>query len=138
MVTKSLFNAYKTDPATEVQGLWVPFPEADIEVLIARAGGRNYAYQKAESDAVAEHLETIEKMDPEEFAKVIAPAYAAHVVKGIRGPGFVGEDGQPMTYTAEVGADLLVALPDFFETVRMIARNRSVFQKAKVEAIAGN
>ena len=60
------------------------------------------------------------------------------MVKDIRGPGFLDENGSPMTYTPEIGADLMIRLPDFFEVIRMIARNRAVFQKEKEDAIAGN
>lgn len=138
MTTKSLFNAYRTDATAETQGVWIPFTEAGIEVLIARAGGRNYGYQRAESSIAAEHMEQLDGMAPEEFAKLLAPAYAKHIVKGIRGEGFVGDDGQALEATEEVVTGLLIELPDFFEMVRMVAKNRAVFQKAKEEALAGN
>ncbi len=138
MTTKSLFNAYKTDANAERNGIWIPFPDADIEVLIARAGGRNHAYLRGESAMAAEHLDKLDGMEPDAFAELLAPVYAKHIVLGIRGPGFVGEDNQPLEATPEVITELLLALPDFFDMVRSISRNRAVFQKEKEDAIAGN
>ena len=138
MTTKSLFSAFKTDANAETHGVWIPFQETNIAVLIARAGGRNHGSLRAESAIAAEHMDRLENMPPEEFAALLAPAYAKHIVLDIRGEGFVGEDGQPMQATPEVITELLVALPDFFDMIRYVAKNRAVFQKAKEDAIAGN
>ncbi|QYW02046.1 tape measure chaperone [Stenotrophomonas phage Siara] len=138
MTTKSLFNTYASDTKMEKDGKWCEFHEAGVSVLIARAGGSNHKFRVAEMKMYSETDPKTLAEDPDKYAEKLADVYAECVVLDIKGEGFVDEEGNPATYTAEVGASLLKQLPDFFEEVRFIASQRSTFRKERDKAIAGN
>lgn len=138
MNTKTLFAQYGSDPKLEVEGKWLDFEASGIRVLLARAGGSNNAFRAAEAKFVSVHGSNIAEMPPEEFGELLAEVYGHHVVMKIEGEGFVDEDGNPMESNPETHTAILRALPDFFEEIRMISRERSTFRRERDKAVAGN
>lgn len=138
MITKSLFATYQSDANMEKDGKWIEFPESGVEVLIARAGGSNHRFRMAEMKMYSETDPKELAENPDLYADLLAQVYADCVVLDMRGEGFKDEAGEPMQFSKEVAYQLLKALPDFFEEVRVIASQRSTFRKERDKAIAGN
>ena len=136
----SIFKTYASDATLEVEGVRKEFPSAGVSVVIARAGGRNTAFNRHMSELLAEHAEKLaaNTMEEGEFDSILVPAYATHVVKLIEGPGWVDENDNPMGNTPEDYEKALRALPDFYEEIRNLAFLRSTFRKKQDDAIAGN
>lgn len=135
----SVYSFYKSDSALEVKGVWKKFPGANIEVLIARSGGRNKDFAQAQASILQEiGFEKVQTMTEDEFNQAMIPAYAAHVVKGIRGEGWVDENGNRLKDDVDTISSALHDLPDLYEEIRTYATLRSTFRKEQEEAIAGN
>ncbi|WYV98940.1 hypothetical protein [Stenotrophomonas phage CM2] len=113
-------------------------PESGVGVLIARAGGSNHRFRMAEMKMYSE-------TDPKELAEnltcmpICSPRFTPTALSWT-----CAEKVSRMKPVSRCSSarkwphQLLKALPDFFEEVRVIASQRSTFRKERDKAIAGN
>jgi len=132
----SIYNALKTDPAAEQDGIVLDF--GDFTVTVARAGGENEKFKKALRRRMDKHKRAIQfESLPEEVAnRILAECYAEAVVLGWE--GVCDEQGNEIPYSPEACMKLLQELPEFFATIREEASKISNFLVAKRKATAGN
>ena len=134
-----LGQAFAARADLEQEGVWIPVygPKGDkAEILLARAGGRNSAYDAAMLRAGRPHRRLLEAgmAPPQLMDEILAEVYAETVVKGWR--GLEDEDGNPIPYSRAKAAELLRAHPDFCDFVRDAAMSAQTFTRIDSEVVA--
>jgi len=135
-----LTEAFGARGDLEQNGVWVPIygQTGDMcEVLLARAGGRNSAYEALLLQLTRPHRREIEAgyAPPSLMEGILAEVFARTVVKGWRGLG--GESGD-IPFSPAKAKELFLEYPDFFQVVRERAVSAQTFTQADTEAVAGN
>lgn len=147
----SLFDRLKTNSDLETKGVWLNF--GDAEIKIARAGGSNLEYAKAEDRYFEPHRRAADlKMLAEDVAnEALRNVFADTVVIGWRTKTgtddkgksvyvdtIEGPDGEPMTFTRDNVMFVLKELPELFRMIRSYANEWKLFQAQQREIASGN
>jgi hypothetical protein len=104
-------SAIKIDPALSEQGDWVEnIP--DLPGIRIKARGNNSDYRALEAKLVREipRAERIEGVSPKEQDRIASQLLLQTVVLDVE--GLEDDDGKPLAYTRELGAQLLLD-PEF-------------------------
>ena len=142
----SLFTRLKTDTDLETKGVWLNFGEAEIK--IARAGGSNLEFAKAEERYFEPHRRAAElNMLAEDVAnEALRNVFADTVILGWRTKQadgtyvdtIEGPDGKPLVFTRDNVMFVMKELPELFRMLRTYAGQWKLFQQQQREIASGN
>lgn len=133
----SLFQAYRNDEK-EIKGTWVGY-RGGVELFMRRAGGLNASYGKVLRRKMEPHQRQLLNGDvkiPEDVAnRVLAEAFAEAIVldwrtkqdDGSYVPTVEFPEGNDLPFSQENVVKVFLALPDFFDRVRVDAGDRAQF-----------
>jgi hypothetical protein len=146
----SLFELFGNDPASELDGEWFEI-KGTVTVLLARAGGRNTAYEAMLNRLLRPRRQQLKSSDlpVQELRNIQAKCFARTVVKGwktlIDGtwqtglPSYEMREGRPvikdgtMPCTPENVERLLLDLPDLHEVLIELASEGDNFREHVLE-----
>lgn len=138
-----LYEAFGTDTDLELNGVWMQVGLGDDapRILLARAGGRNTAYEKELVRATRSIRQDIldGTVDPavsqaiaiEVFAKTIAKDWA----------NIKSRQGTPLAFSPKAVVQLFTDIPDFFSRAREFASSAANYRKSAGDpekALEGN
>lgn len=138
----SLHNTFATDKKKEVEGQWVRYGQNDdgttIEMLIARAGGRNIQFERVAEFVYkpARRRINMGDIDPVELRILTQTVFARSVVKDWR--GVRNEDGEEIPFGEQTFLALMEEFPDIWLDVKDFAESMGNYRVAQVEADAKN
>lgn len=142
----SPFKQFGTSNELETSGVWLNF--GDFQINVARAGGSNKRYSKASDLYFEPHRRAAEvgALAEDVAAEALANVYADSVVLGWRTKNadgsfrstLDGPEGEPWEFTRENVVKLLIALPDFFATLRRHCENFQNFKQSHLERDSKN
>jgi len=152
----SMYDAFKTDPKKEAEGVLVEFGE--FRVTVRRAGGANKLYQKTMEALVAPYRRILQlgQMQEATMKAILAEGYAKAVVTnweyraevlaedGLGEPSFEWRAGieLPGGEMGEVSPEnvkaVLIAFPEIFEAIKETAEAIRSFKSEADEAAKGN
>jgi hypothetical protein len=132
---RSIFEMFGTDDETEQRGFVLEFGEG-VEITIARAGGSNKKFQRFHEAKMRPYRTQIAAgtMDEDVTRGLLAESYAHAIVlkwKGVR-----DDDGKDIPFTKQNVIDVLLAVPDFFDTIFNESTRMVNYQLAGIEADA--
>lgn len=145
-----LRSAFKTDSASETDGVWVAVGENDsgevIEFKIARADGdANTSYRKSveKSFKPYQHLVNSNTLPSGKAAEILRKVFVESVLKDWRGvtkADLTGKesDKAALPFTPENAEKLFVELPDVLALLQDKAKDNRTFLEANRQAVAGN
>ncbi len=136
----SVWDIYETNMDLEVEGFWHAVNKK-ISVKLARAGGSNLAFTKAMEEKTRDHRKRGgafegNKVDVEIATDLMKQAFAETIILDWK--GFTKKDGKPLTYSAKVAYDLMVALPDLFNELRDAAGEAANYRIEDIQDDVGN
>lgn len=157
-MSKSLFSMFGTERDLEANGIVVDY--GPVRVRVARAGGSNQAFKKVFAQLSKPYRRQIdnEQLSDEAGERLMAEVYARSVILGwesrktddkgeyvddkdgqpIWERVIVMEDGSKVEVTPENVQAVLLALPELFADIKVMAQKASNYQRAELEADAGN
>lgn len=145
---RSLFETFSADQSAEQTGIILDF--GDFRFKVARAGGSNKRFQAAVRRIVEPHRRAIdlEVLADDKSRELVAECFADAVVLGwetkfededgnvVWKPIVVGKDGREIEFSKQNCKQLLLDLPDLFDTLRTEATKLSNFLQARREESA--
>ena len=152
-----LYKTFETDTDLERQGITVNF--GSVKFLLARAGGRNKAFKDLFQAKAKRHRVELdnETLSDEIADQIMAESYAEAVILGwytrkedengdavlVKGEEvwedhIVLKDGKKVKYNVKDCVQLLLDLPDMFQTLQNYASKSANFRKAWDEEDEGN
>lgn len=125
----------ETDLALEVSGAWTQDLGSGLKLKVARFGNKNFnreitAAAKNRTDAFG-NLELEDDVAGEVFAQILANT----VLLDWEG---LEEDGEPVPYSKEAAARILLQYPEFMRLVQAQAKRLDLFRTQRIEDAAGN
>lgn len=142
----SLFKTLKTDTDLERKGLWLNF--GDVEIKIARAGGANVEYAKAEERYFEPHRRAADLgiLAEDVASEALRNVFADTVILGWRTKQpdgsyidtIEGPNGEPLTFNRDNVMMVMKELPELFRTIRQYANEYKIFRRKQQEIAAGN
>lgn len=125
----------ETDLALEVSGAWTQDLGSGLKLKVARFGNKNFnreitAAAKNRTDAFG-NLELEDDVAGEVFAQILANT----VLLDWEG---LEEDGEPVPYSKETAARILLQYPEFMRLVQAQAKRLDLFRTQRIEDAAGN
>lgn len=138
----SLYNQFKTDKSLETEGVWIDYGNNSqgepIRFLVARAGGRNTAFNKALQKATKPYRRAIQNdaMDEDVADRVYREVFVETVLKGWE--GVEDEDGVAMPFSRGNAVKLFTDLPDLYADLRQQAMSMAIFKDEELEGDLGN
>lgn len=142
----SLFKNLKTNTDLEVKGVWLNF--GDAEIKIARAGGANIEYAKAEDRYFEPHRRAADLGILAEdvanealrnvFTDTVILGWRTKQADGTYVDTIEGPDGQPLTFTRDNVMMVMKELPELFRMIRQYANQWKIFQQRSREIASGN
>ncbi|NJK89270.1 MAG: hypothetical protein HC923_07590 [Myxococcales bacterium] len=144
---RSLFSTFSADPELERDGVVLDF--GDFRFRVARAGGSNKRFQSAVRRILDPHKRAIdlEVLADEKSRELVAECFAEAVILGweskfvedgkdIWKPIVIGKDGREIEFSKQNCKELLISLPDLFDTLRAEATKLANFNTARRESAA--
>jgi len=141
---RSLFDTFSADQDAEQNGIMLDF--GDFRFKVARAGGNNRRFQAAVRRVIEPHKRAIdlEVIADQKSRELVAECFADAVVLGwetkfendVWRPVVIGKDGQEIEFSKQNCKQLLLDLPDLFDTLRAEAIKLSNFLQARREESA--
>ena len=130
---RSIFEMFGTDEETEQRGFILEFGEG-VEITIARAGGSNKRFQRFHETKMRPYRTQIaaNTMDEDVMRRLLAESYAHAIIlkwKGVR-----DAEGVDIPFTKQNIINVLIAVPDLFDTILQESARMVNFQLAGVEA----
>ncbi len=109
----NLFDAYKTDKKAENEGVWVPFPNVDVKVKLARAGGANKEWEIAREKALRPLRRRYrDRQIPEsEILDALIEPFCKIIIQDWEG---VERDGKVLDCSYKHRFDVCNELPEFY------------------------
>lgn len=129
-----VFQQYATDPAKEIEGVWVDLDDKGAKILVARAGNRNYS--RMFSREYERHQRALEAKndDADELSdKLTIEIMAKTILLGWEGLTF---KRQPVGSYSEESARRLLGVKDFRAFVTKLSNDFDSYRIAQ-EEIAG-
>jgi hypothetical protein len=145
---RSLFETFSADQSAEQNGIILDF--GDFRFKVARAGGANKRFLAAVRRILDPHRRAIdlEVLADSKSRELVAECFAEAVVLGWETkfvdedgvetwrPVVIGKDGQEIEFSKANCKQLLLDLPDLFDTLRAEATKLSNFLQARREESA--
>lgn len=138
------YDVYETDAAAETDGTKFTFKGGYL--ILARAGGRNEAYETAIVEKIKgwrDRNPGKEEIPPKDDKRLLMEAYAATVVKGwgsdLCGDGKMPDrEGKAMPFAQKNVVQFLTDLPDLYERVVRYVNDSDNYLRKRIEADAKN
>jgi len=137
----SVYSMFRMDEVLEKEGVIINY--GDFRVTIARAGGSNANFKKTFVALSKPYRFQIDNGTLSEAvsSEIMAKTYAESIIKNMEvatPEGFVAgvpseTEGNILPYTKENVVNLLLALPDLFRDLQMMATTASNYKKAEEE-----
>ena len=126
----NLHKKYGVDPDKERNGIRVEFDESVF--FVRRMGGNNHAWRYALASAMERHRpEVVNGHDPlgnfDAVERSLQDAFVATCLVGWE--GVTDDDGQPLPFSKETAAALLLECPDVWISLRSAAQTIDSFRK---------
>jgi hypothetical protein len=136
-MSKSIYDAFETDPKKEVDGVVFDYGEVG-SFLLARAGGANKKFSKQLEFRSRPYKRQIDKgtMDNEAATKLMAQVFADTVILGW--DGVIDREGNLIEFTKENCVKLLLDLPVVFADLQDAAADYSSYRKEMLEEDSKN
>jgi hypothetical protein len=135
--TKGLdvFEMFEMDSGLERKGHEIDFGRG-MKVWVARAGGTNEKFQRFHEMRMRPYRTQTAAgtMDESVAREILADCYAHAIVTGWM--GVIGRDGQEIPFSKQAVKELLLALPELFNTIMNDSMDRNNFLLAGVESDA--
>lgn len=141
-MSSPLYKLFKTDDATEQEGVWVEYGTKatgePIRIRIARAGGGNLKYTRVleRKWKPVRRQAQLGTLDPKLSERLLAEVYAESVILGWENVD--DESGNPLPFTVANATKLLTDLPELFTDLQLQANRLALFRADLREADAGN
>jgi hypothetical protein len=138
----SIYKLFKTNAKLESEGVDIQYgrnsKKQPITIKLARAGGKNSAYNKMLEFKTKPHRRAIQTgtIDLETANGIFHEVYAETVVKGWE--NMEDENGKPLPYSKENVIKLFVDLPDFFAEMKEMATGFALWREQELEDDLGN
>jgi hypothetical protein len=139
----SLYKLFKTDEASEQEGIWLEYADEDgkgppARIKIARAGGSNAKYMRVLERRYkpVRRQSQLGILDPKVSEEILAQVYAEAVLLGWE--NVTDPEGKPLPFNVENAVKLLTDLPELFSEIQIQANRMSLFRADLREADAGN
>lgn len=146
MTKNPLFASFDSDTNLEVNGAWL-YPVGEFDgapaFKVARAGGANKAFEKAQMSGMKPHRQLIQasaKNPTPEALTVIKDvtmrSFIDHCMKGWK--NVKNKEEVEVPFSKEAAADFFKQLPDLYESLIGDAQNLLTYQTDDVEQDSGN
>jgi hypothetical protein len=133
----SIYDAFETDPTTEVDGITYDMGNLG-KFILARAGGANVKFAKAVERKTRPYRQQIERgtIDNELGNSLLIEAFAEGVLLGWK--GVKGKDGKDLKFSGPAAIKLLTDLPELFTELRDVASDMANYRAKQIEDDTGN
>lgn len=137
-----LYKMFQTEEDLEKSGIRITYgvnkEGKEVAIIVARAGGRNSAFQRVADSVLKPYRRLIsnESIDPKQLRSLMMLIYARAVVLGWENVS--DATGKPLEFSEDNCVKLFNDLPDLFADIQNNADNLSLFRKEALEEEAKN
>jgi hypothetical protein len=131
----NVFEMFEMNSDSAKKGHEIDFGRG-MKVWVARAGGTNEKFQRYHEMRMRPYKvqQNAGTMDEKLARGILADCYAHAIVTGWE--GVIGRDGQEITFSKQAVKDLLLELPELFNTIMNDSMDRNNFLLAGVDSDA--
>lgn len=125
-----LFEAYKTDRATEFEGVWVPFSNVGVKVKLARTTGKFWEVERERALRPLRRRYRDDAIPDSEIFAALREPFCSLIIKDWEG---VEEKGKALPCSMENRLRICTELPDFFVELFLEAGRIENYRKVEDE-----